>query len=185
MTLALGLMSGTSCDGASAALVDFRGRRFRLRAFRTVPYPAPVTALLHLAHDLTTAGISQLNILLGELLASAAFVLLRQARVPRRDVAVIGSHGHTVHHGPDEPIPSTLQLGEPAVIAERTGIPVVADFRMRDLAAGGQAAPLIPFFDDYFFGGGRPRALRRARRTKSIRFSMTTAAVWSRLSSCG
>jgi len=160
MTLALGLMSGTSCDGASAALVDFRGRRFRLRAFRTAPYPAPVTALLHRACELTTAAASQLNVLLGELFASAAVVLLRRARVSCRDVAVIGSHGHTVHHGPDEPIPSTLQLGEPAVIAERTGIPVVADFRMRDLAAGGQAAPLVPFFDDHFFGGGRPRALQ-------------------------
>ncbi|MBI3087312.1 MAG: anhydro-N-acetylmuramic acid kinase [Candidatus Omnitrophica bacterium] len=160
MTLALGLMSGTSCDGASAALVAFRGRRFTLLAFRTVPYPPPVTALLHRAHELTTAGISQLNILLGELLASAARALLRQARVSPSEVAVIGSHGHTVYHGPHEPIPSTLQLGEPAVIAERTGIPVVADFRMRDLAAGGQAAPLVPFFDDHLFGGGPPRALQ-------------------------
>ena len=160
MALALGLMSGTSCDGVSAALVAFERRTFRLIASRTSPYPAPVSALLHRARELTTPRLAQVNILLGELLASAAITLLRLSRVPRREVAVIGSHGHTVYHGPTDPIPCTLQLGEPAVIAERTGLPVIADFRMRDLAAGGQGAPLVPFFDHYFFGRGAPRALQ-------------------------
>ena len=160
MTLALGLMSGTSCDGISAALADFRGRALRLLAHRTFPYPAPVSALLHRTDELSTPGVAQLHALLGELLALAALRLLRRARVSPKTVAVIGSHGHTVYHGPSDPVPCTLQLGDPSIIAERTGCPVVADFRSRDVAGGGQGAPLVPFFDDYFFGGGPPRALQ-------------------------
>ena len=180
MALAVGLMSGTSCDGVSAALVEFRHRTFRVAAFRTDPYPAPVRALLQRAGELTTPQLAQVNILLGELLADSALKVLRAGRalhgarhsltsedgagsvgrVPRQRVAVVGSHGHTVHHGPHERIPCTLQLGDPSLIAERTGLPVVAEFRMRDLAAGGQGAPLVPFFDQYFFGQGAARALQ-------------------------
>jgi len=160
MALALGLMSGTSCDGVSAALVEFRGRRFRLLGSKTFPYPPPVPQVLHRAGELSTRGVAQLHALLGELLALAALRLLRQARMPPKTVAVIGSHGHTVYHGPSDPIPCTLQLGDPSIIAERTGRPVVADFRTRDVAAGGQGAPLVPYFDDEFFGGGPPRALQ-------------------------
>jgi anhydro-N-acetylmuramic acid kinase len=97
---------------------------------------------------------------LGEQFARAARRLLRAAKTPPARVAVIGSHGHTVYHGPDDPVRSTLQIGEPAVIAERTGIAVVAQFRPRDLAAGGQGAPLVPYFDEAFFGGGPARALQ-------------------------
>jgi len=160
MTLALGLMSGTSCDGVSAAVADFRRRAFRLLAFRTDPYPAPVRTVLQRSRELTVPGAAQLNMLLGELFALSALRCLRGGGIRPSEVAVIGSHGHTVYHGPGDAIPCTLQLGEPAVIAQRTGIPVVADFRMRDLAAGGQGAPLVPFFDDFFYGGGPPRALQ-------------------------
>ncbi|MBI3323785.1 MAG: anhydro-N-acetylmuramic acid kinase [Candidatus Omnitrophica bacterium] len=160
MPLTIGLMSGTSCDGVSAALVGFERRAFRLVAHRTDAYPTPVRRLLLRAKELTMPGAAQLNMLLGELLALSALRLLRQANASRDSVAVIGSHGHTVYHGPADRIPSTLQLGEPAIIAQRTGLPVVADFRMRDIAAGGQGAPLVPFFDEYFFGGGPVRALQ-------------------------
>jgi len=159
MTLALGLMSGTSCDGISAAFAEFSRSRFRVEAYRTFPYPPPLRALLHRARELTTPGISELNMRLGELLAQAAVRVLATARVSATSVAVIGSHGHTVYHGPTDPTPSTLQLGEPAIIAERTGIPVVANFRMRDLAAGGQGAPLVPAFDLAYFGRAPSRAL--------------------------
>ncbi|MBI4341623.1 MAG: anhydro-N-acetylmuramic acid kinase [Candidatus Omnitrophica bacterium] len=173
-------MSGTSCDGVSAALVEFHHRAFRVAAFRTDPYPAPVRALLQRAGELTAPQLAQVNILLGELLADSALQVLRAGRalhgarhslasedgagsvgrVSLQRVAVVGSHGHTVYHGPRDPIPSTLELGDPSLIAERTGLPVVADFRMRDLAAGGEGAPLVPFFDQYFFGRGAARALQ-------------------------
>lgn len=160
MKLALGLMSGTSCDGVSAALTAFTSRTFRLVAYRTYPYPAPVAEVLRRARELAIKDLAALNTLLGELFAFAAIRLLRAARVAPRAVSVIGSHGHTVYHGPADRIPSTLQFGEPAIIAERTGCPVAANFRARDLAAGGQGAPLVPFFDQHFFGHGSPRALQ-------------------------
>src|SRR3989338_6741320 len=137
-SLALGLMSGTSCDGVTAALAVFSPGRVVVRAHGTVSYPAPLTRLLLQAGHLRAPELSALHMALGECFASAALVLLRRARVHPRRVDVIGSHGHTVYHGPDDPVPSTLQIGEPAVIAQRTGIPVAADFRPRGLAAGGR-----------------------------------------------
>ena len=158
--LALGLMSGTSCDGISAALVRFQGRGLRVLAEHTRPYPARFARTLRAGERLCARELSALNVTLGEQFARAALTLLRSARVSPRRVAVIGSHGHTVYHGPEDPVPSTLQIGEPAVIAQRTGIPVVADFRPRDVAAGGEGAPLVPYFDEAFFGGGPVRALQ-------------------------
>ena len=160
MVLALGLMSGTSCDGVSAALARFQGRTLRVLAERTTPYPQRLARRLRQGPQLRAAEIASLNVELGERFASAALGLLRRARVSTKRVAVIGSHGHTLYHGPGDAIPSTLQIGEPAVIAQRTGIPVVANFRPRDLAAGGEGAPLIPFFDKAFFGNGPVRALQ-------------------------
>ncbi len=160
MALAIGLMSGTSCDGVSAALCVFRGRSFRVVACRTDPYPKTLAELLRRSCELPLPKASQLNVLLGELFAFSALKLLRQSRVRSKDVAVIGSHGHTFFHSPSARIPNTLQLGEPSIIAERTSIPVVADFRQRDLAAGGEGAPLVPFFDQWMFGTGAPRALQ-------------------------
>jgi len=158
--LALGLMSGTSCDGVSAALVRFQGRTLRVLAEHTHAYPERLVRQLRRGPELSARELSTLNVTLGEQLARAASSLLRRARVLPRRVRVIGSHGHTIYHGPSDPTPSTLQIGEPSVIAHRTGIPVVANFRPRDLAAGGEGAPLVPFFDETFFGGGRVRALQ-------------------------
>ncbi len=158
--LALGLMSGTSCDGVSVALVQFHGRSLRVLAESTRPYPIRFARTLQRAQTLTAPGLSALNMELGERFGRAALALLSTTRVSRHRVAVIGSHGHTGYPGPRDRTPSTLQLGEPAVIAERTGLPVVADFRMRDMAAGGEGAPLIPAFDEAFFGHGPVRALQ-------------------------
>ncbi len=157
--LAIGLMSGTSGDGISAALVEFSGRSLRVRAHRTTAYSAPFARRLQESPRLEAAALSSLNVELGERFAAAALALLRRTRIPAKRVAVIGSHGHTVYHGPRDAHPSTLQIGEPAVIAERLGVPVVADFRPRDIAAGGEGAPLVPAFDQAFFGGGPARAL--------------------------
>ncbi|MBI4342800.1 MAG: anhydro-N-acetylmuramic acid kinase [Candidatus Omnitrophica bacterium] len=160
MPLAIGLMSGTSCDGISAALVRFRGRTLRVLTERTTPYPDTLARRLRRGPLLLAPEISALNMELGERFAKAAAALLRDAHTPARRVCVIGSHGHTLYHGPGDPTPSTLQIGEPAVIAQRTGIPVVASFRPRDLAAGGEGAPLVPGFDEAFFGDGPARALQ-------------------------
>ncbi len=152
--LAIGLMSGTSRDGVSAALVRFRGRSFRLLGYSTTPYPKPIVATLHRLHTLGVAELSRLNVEIGEAFADAALRLMRRHRLAPRRVRVIGSHGQTIYHGPHDHPPSTWQIGDPSVVAERTGVSVVADFRPRDVAAGGEGAPLVPFFDHYFYGDG-------------------------------
>jgi anhydro-N-acetylmuramic acid kinase len=153
-------MSGTSGDGISVALVRFHRRSLRLLAERTLPYPKLFRHRLAKGPALTANQLSELHMELGGRLADAAQRLLRTARVLPRRVAVIGSHGHTIYHGPRDAVPSTLQIGSAAVIAHRTGIPVISDFRSRDLAAGGEGAPLVPYFDEAFFGGGIVRALQ-------------------------
>lgn len=153
----VGLISGTSGDGVDAAVVAIHGSNESLRvrpmAFLTTPYPAALRSRL-LAASLhgTVAEICHLNVLLGEWFARAALRVLKAAGLRPSEVQLIGSHGQTVHHLPkpvQEPgvgaIRSTLQIGEPAIIAERTGITTIADFRPRDLAAGGQGAPLTPY----------------------------------------
>jgi len=159
----LGLMSGTSADGIDVAFVRVTGRgrnlRTRLERFCTFPYPAAVrSAVLRVANAnrqpiVSVAEISQLHFLLGELYAEAVQRACRRFRVPLKRIDLIGCHGQTVYHQPrpelfaGRRIASTLQLGEAQVLAQRTGIPVVANFRPRDLAAGGQGAPLVPFVD--------------------------------------
>ncbi len=161
--IAIGLMSGTSHDGVSAALVriDESQRPIAsLLKFRSYPY-APVfrARLLHASSgERVGAGeISALNFGLGRALAHAAVNVTRLAGVPPQDVSFIGSHGHTFFHLPPGrarrgEIPSTLQLGEPAVIAALSGMPVVADFRPMDMALGGEAAPLAPLAHLRLFG---------------------------------
>ena len=158
--LVTGLMSGTSADGIDVALVEITGlgwkTRVRLQAFQTVPYPPPVRRrILEIAggSPVSVAEISQMNFLLGELFARALRAVCRRSRIPLERVALIGSHGQTIYHQNRSSrfcgvaVRSTLQLGEPAIIAERTGINTVGDFRPADVAAGGQGAPLVPFFD--------------------------------------
>ncbi len=153
----IGLMSGTSGDGVDAALVEIRGQGVSLRvvplATLTRPYPASLQRRIVAAGlSGTVADICHLNAVLGELFARAACDVMRRARLTPRQVGLIGSHGQTVHHLPRrvaEPgvgrIRSTLQIAEPAIIAERTGITTVANFRPRDMAAGGEGAPLAPY----------------------------------------
>jgi anhydro-N-acetylmuramic acid kinase len=156
----LGLMSGTSADGIDVALVRISGQppklNARLENFLTVPYPAGVrSAILRLANGATTTAgeLSQMNFLLGELFAQAALAALKRFGVSPSRVHLIGSHGQTIYHQGEpsrflgKAVRSTLQIGEPAVIAAHTHIPVIADFRPADLAAGGQGAPLVPFVD--------------------------------------
>jgi len=158
--IALGLMSGTSADGVSAALASFKGHTFKFIGAVHVDYPADVVAQIRRGPDLSVRELSALNVRVGEAFAQAALKVLKKTHTDAASVTCIGSHGQTLYHGPADTPPNTLQIGEPAVIAERTGITTVADFRQRDVAAGGEGAPLMPFFDQYFFGGGRVRAMQ-------------------------
>jgi anhydro-N-acetylmuramic acid kinase len=158
MPLLIGLMSGTSADGVDAALVQMHESapttRIRLIAFHTYPFPEGMRQAILAASDpqrSTVDLLCRLNAALGEVFAEAALEVTRQAGISISAVALIGSHGQTVQHLPEPspfcgyPVRATLQLGEPSVIAERTGVTTVADFRPRDMAAGGQGAPLTPY----------------------------------------
>jgi anhydro-N-acetylmuramic acid kinase len=142
-------MSGTSLDGIDVAIVEIRGRQIRTLGFRSTRYPKATRAAL--LAPLNAAAISRLNFQLGQLYARAVLDAIRRFG----PVGLIGCHGQTVYH---EGGKHTLQIGEPAVVAERTGVAVVSNFRARDIAAGGQGAPLVPFADYLLF--------RHPRRTR-------------------
>jgi anhydro-N-acetylmuramic acid kinase len=164
----VGLMSGTSMDGIDAALLELDGvpsdAEWSMLAFRSAPYDdAQRTRIKACVEGGTPELICGLHADLGQWLADATLALLEEAGVDAADVAAVGSHGHTVWHIPPSGSRrgSTLQLGDPATIAERTGLDVVADFRTRDMAAGGQGAPLVPFADRILFSlPGKRRALQ-------------------------
>ena len=165
---AIGLMSGTSLDGIDAALVRFTGPpdsvHWEIEGFVSVPFRAEQRTQIHdaIVHG-GAPGICMLHAQLGEWLAEAALAVCREAGVAPDQVHVIGSHGQTVWHEPPtaERRGATLQLGDPSTIAERTGIAVVSDFRARDMAAGGQGAPLVPWLDRQLFSvPGRARVLQ-------------------------
>jgi len=163
--LVVGLMSGTSADGVDAALVEIEGNyldtHVKLLAFETFPYPVGVAEKVRSLHGGTTEQVCEMNFRLGELFAEAALKVIRAAGAEPSDVHLIGSHGQTVYHMPEGTPRSTLQIAEPCVIAERTGILTVADFRARDVAAGGHGAPLIPYVDFLLFREpNRVRALQ-------------------------
>ena len=150
----IGLMSGTSADGIDVAAVEIEGHgiatRVQLIAFDTVRFPVGVReSLLALCHPDTARvdKICEMNFRLGHLFADAVKHLLHTHGIADSDIALIGSHGQTIHHLPNAAYPSTLQIGEPAVIAHETGIPTIADFRVADMAAGGQGAPLVAYPD--------------------------------------
>lgn len=156
-----GLMSGTSADGVDVALVDIDNRSQQLIAFETVPYPTKFRkAVFELFNPKTSHvnTISHYNFVLGDFFAKALINVCRKSNVPLDTIDLIGSHGQTIYHNPQgtkhagKQIRSTLQIGEPAVIAGQTGITTVADFRPGDIASGGQGAPLVPFADFILFG---------------------------------
>lgn len=155
-----GLMSGTSADGIDAAIIEFDGRAVNLLAFEMVPYPRKIQNNIFELFSPETSRVDQIchmNFLLGELFAQALVGLAEKNKIPLSSIDLIGSHGQTIFHRPlgrtvnGRKIRSTLQIGEPSIIAERTGITTVADFRPRDIAVGGEGAPLVPFADYLLF----------------------------------
>jgi anhydro-N-acetylmuramic acid kinase len=162
--LVVGLMSGTSLDGIDAVLVRIRGHgtstRFEQLAFGTFPFPKGVRRFLLKNSDPETSrvdDIARLNFLLAELYADAVRALVRRAGRKMSDISLIGSHGQTIHHLPKPTIlfgrtlRATLQIGDPSVLATLTGVPTVGDFRVADMAVGGQGAPLVPYIDWLLF----------------------------------
>jgi anhydro-N-acetylmuramic acid kinase len=158
--LVLGMMSGTSADGIDVALARISGAppnlNAKLLSHTSVKFPPALQKeILRVAeqHPITAGTLSQLNFRLGELFAGAAIAACRKFGIPLEKIVLIGSHGQTIFHQGkpvsflDRPTASTLQIGEPATIAARTGIATVSDFRPADIALGGQGAPLVPYVD--------------------------------------
>ena len=156
--IAIGLMSGTSADGIDAAVVELRGcgtdTRVRQLGFITLPFSDEARQkILQVAGGapLDSREICLLNFYLGDLSADACLEACRAAGIQPGDVDFVGSHGQTIWHEPvgadylGRKVRATLQIGEPSLIAERLGCPVVSDFRVRDMAAGGLGAPLVPY----------------------------------------
>ncbi len=145
----IGLMAGTSLDGVDAVLAEISEDAFTLKACHYTHYPAALRQRLRqhcFAAEVKTSALGQLDAELGELFGRCALALLKETGISPQQVRAIGSHGQTLHHHPHGAYPYTLQIGDPNRIAEISGITVVADFRRRDLAAGGQGAPLVPAF---------------------------------------
>ncbi|MEH7179133.1 anhydro-N-acetylmuramic acid kinase [Neobacillus vireti] len=162
--LVVGLMSGTSLDGIDAALVSIKEENekfdIKLISFSTLGFSGVMKEkLLELCNPerARIQDISSMNMLLGELFADAAKKVVAEAGLNMNQIDIISSHGQTIFHQPeaveidDHPITSTLQIGDIAVIAERTGVMTIGDFRTRDMAAGGQGAPLVPYADYLLF----------------------------------
>jgi anhydro-N-acetylmuramic acid kinase len=161
MMMVLGLMSGTSHDGVDAALVSFGRGMPRLILHHYTNYPAGLRRRIGEASSSAALAIARLDYDLGEFYSRTALKSLRAAGIPPGRVRAIASHGQTIAHIPPEKKHpgATMQLGAPAVIASRTGIPVVSDFRAADIAAGGEGAPLVPYADRVLFGHLAPCAV--------------------------
>jgi anhydro-N-acetylmuramic acid kinase len=164
MSSYIGLMSGTSLDGIDAVLLQQSDSGWRISDVRHQDYEPQLLARLRAAieqpHLLGINELGELDTLVGEAFAQAALALQKHCGLATAQIRAIGSHGQTVRHQPHGTAPFTLQIGDPNVIAERTGIDVVADFRRRDVAAGGEGAPLVPAFHSAVFGAvGKTRVV--------------------------
>ncbi len=160
----VGLMSGTSLDGIDAAVVEITelDNHVKLKpiSFSSLPFSKDIKEKILKLCDPKNAGIesiSSMNMFLGELFADAAIKAVNEAGLLPKDILLISSHGQTIFHQPEpviiagKEVTSTLQIGDIGVIAERTGIMTIGDFRTRDMAAGGQGAPLVPYVDYMLF----------------------------------
>jgi len=152
--LYIGLLSGTSADGIDAALVDFSAPCPAIIATHYAPFPRDLREKIHSLYQPSTNEIQrlgELDVILGYTFAKAALELLKNQSIPATAVKGIGSHGQNIRHHPHVPHCFTIQIGDPNIIAAQTGITTVADFRRKDIALGGQGAPLVPAFHQKIF----------------------------------
>jgi anhydro-N-acetylmuramic acid kinase len=177
-------MSGTSCDGIDACLVKITGNglstEIDIIEFETYPYKEEIRELIFDASKKQTGTVDkicQLNFTLGKLFAGAAEQIAGKSSIPISDIDIIGSHGQTIYHisslkgKADKKVRSTLQIAEPSVIAQETGVTTVGDFRTRDIAAGGEGAPLVPYADFILFGkDGINRAVQNIGGIANVTF---------------
>ena len=145
-------MSGTSLDGVNAVLVDFKPHPPQLLANHYLAYPPDLKEqllALHQPSDNELHNASLLNIALAQLYYEAMQIVLKKANINSQEISAVGCHGQTIRHQPASGY--TIQLGDAALLAELSGITTISNFRQRDIAAGGQGAPLVPAFHDYMF----------------------------------
>ncbi len=160
----LGLMSGTSLDGIDICLIEITGNsfntKFELIAYDEFPFPEgykEFTLKNSIAGSGTVDDICKLNFVIARIYAKVVSDFLNKYKIKKEEIDLIGTHGQTIHHLPNEDklfefsTTSTLQLGDPSVLAKLTGIITIGDFRPSDIALGGQGAPLVPFFDYLLF----------------------------------
>ncbi len=180
----IGLISGTSCDGIDACLAKITGNgsstEIEIIEFVTYPYKNEIRELIFDASNEQTGTVDkicQLNFILGRLFADAAVQIAGKSSIPISDIDIIGSHGQTIYHisslkeKADKKVRSTLQIAEPSIIAQETGVTTVADFRTRDIAAGGEGAPLVPYADFILFGkDGIGRAVQNIGGIANVTF---------------
>ena len=180
----IGLMSGTSCDGIDACLVKITGNGLSTKVdiigFETYPYENKIRELIFEASCKETGTVDkicQLDFALGKLFADAAGQIAAKMSISISEIDIVGSHGQTIYHvsslkeSNDKVVRSTLQIGEPSVIAQETGVTTVADFRTRDIAAGGEGAPLTPYADLVLFGkDGVGRAMQNIGGISNVTF---------------
>jgi anhydro-N-acetylmuramic acid kinase len=154
MGLFIGVMSGTSLDGIDVAIVDFDSGAMQLKAAETYPFETSLRRdLLKLINQgqAQLQQLGQIDMALGYAYSDAINQLLAETHIAAADIKAIGCHGQTVYHAPDVAYPFSMQIGNAHVIAEKTGINTIADFRQRDIILGGQGAPLVPAFHQALF----------------------------------
>src|SRR3990167_2744908 len=149
----IGLMSGTSMDAIDAVLTEFKNNRIKLIHTASVKMPENIKKnILTLSkHKFNINLLGETDAQLGHLFSKAVLKLLKNSKIKRDQITAIGSHGQTIFHSPNATHPFTLQLADPNIIAAKTGITTISDFRRRDIAEGGQGAPLVPAFHRYLF----------------------------------
>lgn len=151
----IGIMSGTSIDGIDVGLYDFSKRHPQTLDFYYQPYPLEIKRAIQKLctpqHPVLLSTYGELDTQLGQLYAEACLHLLDQVNIKAKAVKAIGNHGQTLCHSPQSLFPFTLQIGDPNIISQQTGITTITDFRRRDIAAGGQGAPLVPLFHHAIF----------------------------------